>query len=138
MRFASSISKDAAAALLRVLCNESRLMIFQLLVGRQMTVGEISLRTSKPQNDVSMNLEKLRKASLVQFKRKGKFRYYHIPDNRLTYLVPSIVQRFEAVKCNSSGLKLLWHNADVRLTGAHRGTGRAFGHQVSLDQMANN
>ena len=89
---------DEAATLLRVLGNESRLTIFQLLVDRPMTVGEISLHTSRPQNDVSMNLEKLRKASLVKFKRNGRFRYYFIPDNGPTYLVLSILQKFEVAR----------------------------------------
>ena len=40
---------DEATTLLKVLCNENRLTIFQLLVGREMTVGEISRLTSKPQ-----------------------------------------------------------------------------------------
>ena len=93
---------DQATALLKVLCNESRLTIFQLLFDRPMTVDEISLCTSKPQNDVSMNLQKLRKASLVQFKRNGRFRFYFIPDNSLTYLVLLILQKFEAVNRQSS------------------------------------
>ena len=93
---------DDATALLKVLCNENRLLIFQLLVDNQMTVGEISRRTSRSQNDVSMNLEKLRRASLVQFNQQGKFRFYHVPDNHLRDLVLSILQNFEAVECSAS------------------------------------
>ena len=93
---------DDATALLKVLCNENRLLIFLLLVDNPMTVGEISRRTSQPQNDVSMNLEKLRKAALVQFHQHGKFRYYRVSDSGRTRFALSILERIETAKPNPS------------------------------------
>ena len=87
---------DDIAALFKLIGNESRFAILHLLATRSMSVSELAYFTSKPQNDVSMSLEKLRNASLAQFERCGRLHCYRIGDERLAGFIRSLAKVSES------------------------------------------
>lgn len=67
-----------AAALLRSLGNEQRLMILCQLVEEELGVGALLSRMSLSQSALSQHLAVLRDANLVQTRREGQQVFYSI------------------------------------------------------------
>ena len=67
-----------AAALLRSLGNEQRLMILCQLVEEELGVGELLSRMTLSQSALSQHLAVLREASLVQARREGLQVFYSL------------------------------------------------------------
>jgi DNA-binding transcriptional ArsR family regulator len=67
-----------AAALLRSLGNEQRLLILCHLVEAELGVGELLLRLDLSQSALSQHLAVLREAELVQTRREGLQVFYSI------------------------------------------------------------
>jgi len=72
-----------AAALLKLLGNENRLLILCLLTARgEMTVGEIVDVVGLSQSALSQHLARLRADGLVSFRRDSQTLHYRVADER--------------------------------------------------------
>jgi ArsR family transcriptional regulator, virulence genes transcriptional regulator len=72
-----------AAALLKALSNEHRLLILCHLVSeRELTVGAILERVPLSQSALSQHLAKLREEGLVTFRRESQTLFYRVADAR--------------------------------------------------------
>lgn len=67
---------QSAAALLKVLANENRLMIMCTLIGGEMSVGELNERVPLSQSALSQHLASLREAGLVSTRKEAQTVYY--------------------------------------------------------------
>ncbi len=77
-----------AAALLRSLGNEQRLLILCHLVSEgELSVGALQSRLELSQSALSQHLAKLRKQRLVTFRREAQTLYYRLLDPRAEMLV---------------------------------------------------
>lgn len=73
----------AAAALLKALSNEHRLLILcHLISGEELAVGALVERVGLSQSALSQHLAKLREEGLVGFRRESQTLYYHVADPR--------------------------------------------------------
>jgi len=71
-----------AAALLKALSNESRLLILCTLAGREMSVSELNERIPLSQSALSQQLAVLRREKLVRTRREAQTIYYSLaPSN---------------------------------------------------------
>ena len=72
-----------AAALLRALSNEHRLLILCLLVSEgELSVGALGRRVDLSQSALSQHLARLRDEGLVSFRREAQTLFYRIADPR--------------------------------------------------------
>lgn len=69
-----------AAALLRSLANEQRLMVLCRLVGGELSVGQLLDGTALSQSALSQHLAVLREAGLVATRRQGQQVFYSLLD----------------------------------------------------------
>lgn len=69
---------QAAAALLKALANENRLMILCTLIGREMSVGELNEQVPLSQSALSQHLASLREAGLVATRKEAQTVYYRL------------------------------------------------------------
>ncbi|HKE95563.1 MAG TPA: metalloregulator ArsR/SmtB family transcription factor [Povalibacter sp.] len=79
----SSLAANAgqAAAMLRALANERRLMILCLLIqASEMSAGELAEEVGISQSALSQHLSKMRDEGLVDFRREAQSSYYRIAD----------------------------------------------------------
>lgn len=67
-----------AAALLKALSNESRLLILCNLVSGEKSVGELNERIPLSQSALSQHLARLRKDELVTIRKEAQTVYYRI------------------------------------------------------------
>src|SRR5690554_83094 len=71
-----------AAALMKALSNESRLLILCTLAGREMSVSELNEQTPLSQSALSQQLAVLRREKLVRTRREAQTIYYSVaPSN---------------------------------------------------------
>jgi DNA-binding transcriptional ArsR family regulator len=76
-----------AAALFKVLGNESRLWLLRLLGSAPCTVTALVEATGMSQPLVSQHLRSLRQAGLVDVERRGKESVYHLADQHVIHVV---------------------------------------------------
>lgn len=69
-----------AAALMKALGNESRLMILCLLAEGERSVGELNERIPLSQSALSQQLARLRQQNLVHTRRESQTIYYALAD----------------------------------------------------------
>lgn len=69
----------AAAAFLKALGNEQRLMILCSLLAEPLSVGELNERVDLSQSALSQHLALLREAGLVETRREAQSIYYSLP-----------------------------------------------------------
>ena len=76
----SELQKHAgeAANLLKQLGNQNRLMIMCALIGHELSVGELNEMTDLSQSALSQHLASLRKANLVNTRRKAQTIFYSL------------------------------------------------------------
>ena len=67
---------QAAAALLKALANENRLMILCTLMGGELSVGELNEKVPLSQSALSQHLASLREAGLVSTRKEAQTVYY--------------------------------------------------------------
>ncbi len=67
-----------AAALLKALANQDRLMLLCRLVDQRLNVGELAALTGIQQPTLSQQLGVLRNEGLVAVEREGRYMYYHL------------------------------------------------------------
>ena len=86
----SSLADNAgqAAAMLRALANERRLMILCLLIqAEEMSAGELATEVGISQSALSQHLAKMRDEGLVDFRREAQSSYYRIVDPGVKKLI---------------------------------------------------
>jgi DNA-binding transcriptional ArsR family regulator len=84
-----------AARLLRVLANETRLLILCLLSDGERSVGELNEEVDLSQSALSQHLAVLRAENLVQTRRAGQTIFYALTDGPAV----AIIERLHAIYC---------------------------------------
>ena len=80
-----------AAALLRAVGNEHRLLLLCLLIERQeMTVGQLHEHVGLSQSALSQHLAKMRNEGLVSFRRESQTLYYYIDHPDVARLIATL------------------------------------------------
>ncbi|MBX3726840.1 MAG: helix-turn-helix transcriptional regulator [Xanthomonadales bacterium] len=79
-----------AARLLKALANDRRLMILCLLVGGELSVGEINARVDLSQSALSQHLAVLREEQLVRTRREAQTIYYSLADGPVHALIETL------------------------------------------------
>lgn len=69
---------QSAAALLKLLANENRLMIMCALISGEMSVGELNAKVPLSQSALSQHLASLREAGLVNTRKEAQTVYYRL------------------------------------------------------------
>lgn len=67
----------------KVIANQKRLEIIQLLSNQELSVSEMTEMLGLPQANLSQHLAPLRQAGIVQTRRDGVNVYYHLSDQRI-------------------------------------------------------
>ena len=83
-----------AAAMLKALSNEKRLMILCQLADGELAVGEIQARLDLSQSALSQHLARLREEGLVAFTRDAQVLRYRIADARIEALLATLYQLY--------------------------------------------
>jgi DNA-binding transcriptional ArsR family regulator len=84
-----------AATLLRLLGNERRLLLLcQLLVEGEASVGSLAIHVGLSQPALSQHLAKLREDGLVATRRSGTTIHYRIADPRVAALIATLKDLF--------------------------------------------
>lgn len=91
---------QAAAALLKALANENRLMILCTLIGGEMSVGELNARVSLSQSALSQHLASLREAGLVATRKEAQTVYYTLQGEE----AQKIIAVLQSIYCPTDAL----------------------------------
>lgn len=86
---------DAAASVLKLLADPTRLAILAMLDDRELAVGAIAEALERPLPAVSQHLAKLRAHGLVVARRDGSSVRYRQPDAHVARLVANALQHAE-------------------------------------------
>jgi DNA-binding transcriptional ArsR family regulator len=79
---------DAAAAMLRMLANERRLLILCLLIeSGELTAGELANGVGLSQSALSQHLGKMKEEGLVEARREAQTMHYRIADPDVKRLI---------------------------------------------------
>jgi DNA-binding transcriptional ArsR family regulator len=76
-----------AAALLKQLSNQHRLMILCSLIDSELSVTELNSRTNLSQSALSQHLASLRNAGLVQTRREAQTIFYQLQGNEAIQVI---------------------------------------------------
>src|SRR5690348_2744420 len=80
-----------ASRLLRILANDQRLRVLCLLVGGELTVGQINERLpGLSQSALSQHLAKLREEGLVSTRRESQNVWYSLPDGPAQAIIATL------------------------------------------------
>jgi DNA-binding transcriptional ArsR family regulator len=85
---------SAAAALLRALSNETRLMILCQLVDGELSVGQMLERIDMSQSALSQHLARLRQEKLVTTRREAQSVIYAIGDPAAETIIKALAEIF--------------------------------------------
>jgi ArsR family transcriptional regulator, virulence genes transcriptional regulator len=84
-----------AAALLRAVGNEHRLIVLCLLIEQgEMTVGALLERVPLSQSALSQHLARMREEELVAFRREAQTLYYRIANPDVARLIATLKEIF--------------------------------------------
>ena len=84
-----------AAALLRTVGNERRLLVLCLLIKHgEMSVGALARHVDLSQSTLSQHLAKMREEGLVSFRREAQNAYYRISDPKVEALLEALKNIF--------------------------------------------
>ena len=83
-------SAGRAAALLRLLGNEKRLMVLCQLADGELTVGALQARIGLSQSALSQHLALLREQDIVATRREAQTIHYRIADPRVNRLIGAL------------------------------------------------
>jgi ArsR family transcriptional regulator, virulence genes transcriptional regulator len=87
-------SAGRAAALLRLLGNEKRLMVLCQLADGELSVGEIQSRVGLSQSALSQHLALLREEGVVSTRRESQTIYYRIVDTNALRIIETLAELF--------------------------------------------
>ncbi len=76
-----------AAALLKALANENRLMIMCTLISGEQSVGELNEKIPLSQSALSQHLASLREAGLVTTRKEAQTVFYQLSGNEATRII---------------------------------------------------
>ncbi len=96
-------SAQSAAAYLKTLAHEGRLMILCHLGSGEKSVGELESLLDIRQAAVSQMLARLREEELVSTRRDGKTIYYSLADNNTYEVIQLLYRLFCGPKDNDPG-----------------------------------
>ena len=82
----------AAAAFLKILANDSRLMILCELLKGERSVGELEEIVSLSQSALSQHLARLRRSHLVKTRRESQTIYYSIADPGVAKVIGALYE----------------------------------------------
>ena len=85
---------DEVSALLKTLSHANRLLIACDLTDGEKGVSDIEQATGVPQPHLSRELARLREAGLIAARRESKNVYYHVADDRLSFLIDALCDAF--------------------------------------------
>jgi len=83
-----------AAALLRLLGNENRLMVLCQLADGELSVGELQARIGLSQSALSQHLALLRQDGVVATRRQSQSIYYRIADPSALRVIETLAELF--------------------------------------------
>lgn len=87
-------SAAEAARFLKVLANDSRLMVLCSLNDGELSVGALQARVPLSQSALSQHLAVLRREGLVATRREAQTIHYRVADARVQQLMPAICDLF--------------------------------------------
>jgi ArsR family transcriptional regulator len=87
-------SAGRAAALLRLLGNENRLMILCQLADGELSVGQIQSRVALSQSALSQHLAMLRESGIVTTRREAQTIHYRIVDHAALQVIQTLAELF--------------------------------------------
>lgn len=87
-------SASRAAALLRVLGNEKRLMVLCQLADGELSVGALQARVNLSQSALSQHLALLRKHGIVATRRESQTIHYRIADPAALRVIQTLAELF--------------------------------------------
>jgi len=87
-------SAGRAAALLRLLSNEKRLMVLCQLADGELSVGEIQSRVGLSQSALSQHLALLRDEGVVATRRESQTIYYRVADHAAMRIIETLAELF--------------------------------------------
>jgi len=91
--FAQGVAR--AAALLRTVGNERRLLVLCLLASNgEMTVGDMLGQVDLSQSALSQHLAKMREEGVVSYRREAQTLYYRIADPNVERLLATLKDMF--------------------------------------------
>ena len=96
-RFDSSLfaeSAGRAAAMLRLLGNEKRLMILCQLADGELSVGQIQTRVELSQSALSQHLALLRQQGVVSTRRDGQTIFYAVTDHAALKVIQTLAELY--------------------------------------------
>lgn len=79
-----------AAAMLKMLSHEARLLVLCDLVGAEKSAGELVASSGLSQSALSQHLAKLRDEGLVATRRDGQTIYYRLTDTKAAALIETL------------------------------------------------
>jgi ArsR family transcriptional regulator, virulence genes transcriptional regulator len=85
---------DKAAALLKALANEQRLLILCNLLDAPLTVGELNERVALSQSALSQHLAVLRESGIVMTTRAAQSIRYELPEGVVTRIIEILYKEF--------------------------------------------
>jgi DNA-binding transcriptional ArsR family regulator len=91
---------NKATALLRSMCNETRLLLLCQLIDCERSVGELTALVSLPQSTVSQHLGILRRESLVKVRREAQTLNYSLAGNEAR----AILETLQALYCEPQSM----------------------------------
>lgn len=83
-----------AAALLKALANDQRLMILCNLIDGPLSVGELNKRVELSQSALSQHLAVLREANIVTTERDSQSVHYSLPKGPATSIIGTLYKEF--------------------------------------------
>lgn len=89
---------QSAAALLKVLANENRLMILCTLLDGELSVGELNARVPLSQSALSQHLASLREAGLVSTRKEAQTVYYRVRGDEAS----KVIAVLQSIYCPSA------------------------------------
>ena len=92
---AMTAAASGAAALMKALSNENRLMILCYLIAQgEMHVGELVSKVGLSQSALSQHLAKLRDEGLVTYRRESQTLFYRVSDERAANILVLLQQMY--------------------------------------------
>ncbi len=81
---------NKASALLKSMCNETRLLLLCQLIDGERTVNELTELVSQPQSTVSQHLGILRREGLVKVRREAQTQNYSLAGNEARAILETL------------------------------------------------